>query len=190
MTTMKVSLSSEEKHYLDTVAVGLWSGGVQKPKDVNTLNANELLGKATFCISDKRYDLAERLLTLAEITANNIIDLHFVFNTWIELTYKQRENPHYLNLCIEYCEKDIEIFQEFRAAYLKQYPTHDRVLDIRLPSFKQLTIVYEKQGNIDEAIKLCELAISYNLKDSTKGGYKGRLEKLLKKQNKINGGTL
>ena len=183
---MKLEISSEEKHFLNTVAVpfALSMGGDSEQRDyrdVNALSSVELQCKAEFCISDKRYDLAERLSQQVEKKAKNIIDLHFCYNTWINLTYKQREDTHYLNLCIEYCKKDISMFSEFKRAYLIEYPSPTGFLDIILPSFERLCIIYEKSGMIEEAIKLCELAILHKLIDSTKGGFAGRLERLKKK---------
>lgn len=38
----------------------------------------------------------------------------------------------------------------------------------------------------EEAIKICQLAINYGLKDDTKGGFEGRIDRLKKKANKKN----
>ena len=146
----------------------------------------EYYGQYSSAIMKNDYASAEKYLTLAENASTNIIDLHYCYNSWIELTYKQRENPHYLNLCIEYCKKDIDMFPAFKKAYAQENPAllKDGILLIRLPSFQQLAIIYEKQGEFQQAIEICEMAISYGLSDSTKGGFEGRLEKLRKKQMK------
>lgn len=50
------------------------------------------------------------------------------------------------------------------------------------PTFKQLAIIYEKEGDYENAIKICEYAIAEGFEnDKTKGGMTGRLEKLRKK---------
>lgn len=50
------------------------------------------------------------------------------------------------------------------------------------PSFKRLSIVYEKLGDINNAIKVLEQAIELGFdSDSTKSGLQGRIEKLTKK---------
>lgn len=210
----RLILSKEEKYFLDTVTVGLWSGEKINSKDVNSLSIDELLGKVSYCIPDKRYELAEKLLNIAEKKSDNVIDLHFIYNSWIELTYKQREKDSYLERCKIYCVKDVLIFpvfieewkdarsrigksmkkvvdkierkagEKYRESGEQLKAQVDDVFDIYIPAFERLAIIYEKQGNVSEAIEICEMAIGYGLKDSTKGGFEGRLEKLQKKLNK------
>ena len=49
-------------------------------------------------------------------------------------------------------------------------------------TFKKLAIIYEKEKDYENAIKICRLAISEGQeRDGTKAGMTGRLEKLLKK---------
>lgn len=55
----------------------------------------------------------------------------------------------------------------------------------RIPSFQQLVILYEKSGRYQEALDICNLALRNNLKDTTKGGYEGRIEKIQKKMENI-----
>lgn len=112
--------------------------------------------------------------------ARNEIDLHFAHAGMIEFTYRNRET--HLERCIEFCQKDIELYPKLRAEWARKNPQYPSV---GASSFQRLAIICEKQGNIDDAIKICELAISYNLKDSTKGGFQSRLSKLQKKKEKI-----
>jgi hypothetical protein len=49
-----------------------------------------------------------------------------------------------------------------------------------------LAIIYEKQGEIQKAIEICEEAIDLNLRDSTKGGFSARLARLEKKNRSQN----
>lgn len=154
----------------------------------------------------KKYELAEKLLKEAEKRtaleekdpdkSNNnadyekIIDRHFTYNQYIELYYKQRDKgPEYLEKCIEYCKKDIELFPKFKEAWIKCEVTKEEkaagyTFNLRIPSFERLAIIYEKQGKIDEAIEICKKAIEYGLHDRTKGGFQGRLNRLYKKQTK------
>lgn len=171
-----------------------------------SLSASDWLSTySLWAISDKKYMLADKLLNMALELNTNIIDLHFVYNQLIELNYKQRETGIYcLNKCIEYCKADIALFPKFKKAwivnekegYLKLaksdfYNKEEKrkhrekakniQFDLRIPSFERLAIIYEKQGKYAEAIKVCELAIKYELKDSTKGNFSSRLMRLEKK---------
>lgn len=50
--------------------------------------------------------------------------------------------------------------------------------------FKKLSVIFEKEGNLVQAIYYCKQAIKLGLiDDGTKAGMKGRLEKLLKRYN-------
>lgn len=50
------------------------------------------------------------------------------------------------------------------------------------PAFELLAKIYEKQGNFEEACFVCQRAIVLGYtEDGTKGGMRGRLEKLLKR---------
>jgi hypothetical protein len=125
---------------------------------------------------------------------NKTIDKHFKLVELIEATYKQRENPESLHLCIKYCREQIKLFPEFREAYwdeqiaanedMSEYwetlKAENRI-DIRIPSFQRLAKILEEQGDIAGAIHVCKLAVSSNLTDGTKGGFEGRKERLLRK---------
>lgn len=177
--------------------------------------SNFLNAYAVWAKSAKKYELAEKLLKEAEKrtgfkkeklacsndkglnTSNSsnakyreIIDKHFTYNHYIELYYKQRDKgPEYLEKCIEYCKKDIELFPKFKDAWIKCEVTKEEkaagyTFNLRIPSFERLAIIYEKQGKIDEAIEICKKAIEYGLHDGTKGGFQGRLNRLYKKLTK------
>lgn len=48
--------------------------------------------------------------------------------------------------------------------------------------YKRLAIIYEKEGNIQQAISVCNQAIAAGFEsDGTKKGMQGRIEKLMKK---------
>jgi hypothetical protein len=183
--------------------VGLIKGNI----NFSSQSKSTLLGIiAANLLQAKEYELSEKVLSESERHINNAVELHFHYNDWIDLAYKQRENPYFLNLCIEYCKKDIEIFPKLRESWVekeikeikeyqkrfKNYSFADdyeqrirdavkRGIDIRIPSFERLAIIYEKQAKFQEAAKICELAISYNLEDSKKNGFEDRFEKLNKK---------
>ena len=109
---------------------------------------------------------------------NNPIDLHFSYNYLIKLYYKLRDKNDYLEKCIDICKKDINLYENKlkNKSFFKEK-------DVRIPSYKRLAIIYEKQGKFEKAIKICQKAINHNLRDNTKQGFEGRLKKLKKKVN-------
>ena len=71
---------------------------------------------------------------------------------------------------------------EYNAQMLKEKP-EAIVYDFATAApFKRLAILYEKEGNIHQAITVCHHALSFGFSDDgTKGGIQGRLDKLMKK---------
>nr|WP_321026286.1 hypothetical protein [Clostridium neonatale] len=128
--------------------------------------------------SKKMYSICYKCLEYLHannITARKISDLHFFYNTCIQLFYK----PKNLEVCNideaeKYCKLDIDLIlnneHELRSMFDGDLPF--------LPSFKTYSIILEKQHRYDEAIEICQLAIKLGLDDKTKGGYIKRLEKM------------
>jgi len=135
-----------------------------------------LNNKAGWAISDKDYELAEKLLSESIDRSNDSVDLHFAYNHLIKLCYKLRDEDDYLEKCIDYCQKDIKLYEE----KLKDKPLF-KENDTRVHAFKRLAIIYKKQKRYEEAIEVCKKAIKYNMRDSTKSGFEGRLERLKRK---------
>ena len=50
----------------------------------------------------------------------------------------------------------------------------------RIPSFKRLAIIYEKQERYEEALDVCDQALEIGTTDGTKGGFEGRKERIRK----------
>jgi len=122
----------------------------------------------------KNYTLAEKLLTHAAMLSKNPTIKHQILNELIDLYYKQREDRlDAIEKCKIYCQQDIELYPSLKE---KSEITYDSV-----ESFKRLAIIFEREEKYKEAIKVSELAILYGLKDGTKGGYEGRIDKLMKK---------
>jgi tetratricopeptide (TPR) repeat protein len=165
-------------------------------------DVNEILAKRTKSITPNDHVIShinkqkaeESKLLKSKESTKNIISLHFCYTGLSETAYSYRNNSVYLDMCIEYCKKDIELFPKFKNAWIKNENASQKKLSkafpdyiprkIELPfitSFRRLAIVYEQQGNIEGAIDICEQAIAYGLRDSTKIGYEGRLEKLKRK---------
>ena len=100
---------------------------------------------------------------------------HFNFNYLIDAAYKIRD----LDECKRLCKDDLSILNEFLSAWKKRFGTNSPLPQI--PSITRLAIIYENEGLYNEAIALCDLGLSLNLSDGTKGGYLARKTKLNKK---------
>ena len=174
-----IIFSKEEQDYADNKAQGMWHQNLIGDRIVD-MNCLKLQGIASYAISSKQYDLAKRLLALSEARATNEVDLHFCYNWWIKLLYMQREKKECLMKCIEYCKKDIYLWETVSCDPF--FKGHETVV----PSFTQLAIIYEKAGNYSEAIKINERALSYGT-ISRHDSYKKRIARI---RNKLNASTI
>lgn len=124
--------------------------------------------------SFKNYTLAEKILAHAATLSKNSTIKHQILNELIDLYYKQREDRlDAIEKCKIYCQQDIELYPSLKEESEMSYES--------IESFKRLAIIFEREEKYKEAIKVSELAILYGLKDGTKGGYEGRIDKLMKK---------
>lgn len=103
-------------------------------------------------IGYKILDEAEKHITEAKTP----LDLHFFYQTQIELYYRDREKPDYMNRVIQACHNQIAIAQKatktFRSGKegLDSLPSHK--------GYEQLAIILERKRNYQETICLCERA--------------------------------
>ena len=89
------------------------------------------------------------------------------------------------NLLLEYCNKYIEIVPILKKAQIEENKINNT--DYKTISYcigyHKLALAYEKLNNYSEAIKICKKAIDEGFyDDKTKGGFKGRIKRLDKKQ--------
>ncbi|WP_052406638.1 hypothetical protein [Clostridium culturomicium] len=180
------SFSKDEKKIIEHYYKYEILGNIDIFKDSPGLNNNDFKAIVSLIYIGnykKVYSIAYK--SISYLYDNNIwghdpIDIHFFYNACIELYYKPK-NRDILDIeeAKKYCYLDIQLaLQEekaIRGIGNGEFPF--------MPSFKQLTIILEKENNYDEAIRICEIAIKLNLDDSTKGGYIKRLEKLKRKNN-------
>lgn len=132
---------------------------------------------------------------------DKIINKHYTLFDKQNQSYKEGN----FSKCIDYCIKDIKLFNEFKEAYIMQERQmcinsftgkFDRPFNPSLvvlpffPAFVTLIKVYEKQGLYDKAIEVCNIAIEYGLHDNTKGDFIGRINKLEKKKTQVPKNTL
>lgn len=128
-----------------------------RKKSIYEQSSMYIQGVAAHFVSAKNYLLAEKLANVSESAAKNVIELHYCYILWIDLLYKQRDNPDKLNLCIEYCKKDIASYPDFDRANRATYGN----APLHIPSFERLAIIYEKCGDYKNAAKINALALSY-----------------------------
>ena len=139
-------------------------------------------GIAYNAIKHKDYVFAEKMFSESlQSKEISVIDRHFTYNNLIDFFYKQRKSsPDAIENCVKYCLKDIQILEEFLNTWKKKY---EKATIPRIPSIQRLIIIYEKQGKLEECIKICDMGIKLGLPDSTKGGFEERRIKLLMKLN-------
>lgn len=129
------------------------------------------------------FDTAREAELLADYNKqkNDPVNQHFTSIQLQALYYKYRDlDPQYLERCIHYCEDDISKLNILQDAYRKQ--EEDRIKKLRpiyskaeieeqlsqvthfeggIPAFQRLAIIHEKAKNYQEAITICDFAISY-----------------------------
>lgn len=134
----------------------------------------------------KDFSFATKYLDKVNPDTWNVSASHFFYQTLADEFYRLRNsNKKAIEYSIDYCQKDIRLIEDHGEDLLdyfaglqsgyRGYPV--------IGTFKRLSIIYDKQNKIEEAIRTCEKAVELGvLKDGTKGGYPGRLEKLTKKR--------
>lgn len=115
-------------------------------------------------------------------TKTNPIDRHFLLQSIVNATYKQRKTEKYRQLCIEYSDLHLKEFPDIAPA-LKQDMGGSLPL---ITTFLNYATVLTENGEFDIAISICNKAIKYGLHDNTKSGYEGRIERIKKKAAKQN----
>ena len=158
----------------------------QKPEWHEDYMKHVAIAEQNKYIDDKQ---AQKHFNIAyELAKDSITTKHFLLNKLIDYYYGLREQQNdALEVCISYCEESIEMTpkvlkqMEYEHKEIFEYD-HDFVPP-SIPAFKRLAIIYENQGNYDKAINVCQKAIDLGLKDGTKSGFEGRIERLKKKIN-------
>lgn len=121
------------------------------------------------------FDLANKILKKGESLINNetnALDKHFLYLKGIELYYANKDfREDAIEKTIHYCKKQISISKDVKKSFIKEYKNSN------LPShrgYNQLVIIYERQGNYDEAIEIASQA----LLEGWSGDWKQRLNRL------------
>lgn len=126
----------------------------------------------------RHFEICERLMILREKDAEEKERLCGEMIRIIPNAKKEAE---------EYSKRKIDCMKKFHAETGEKHPDeyYQRYV-LTIPTvnpFKILAIMYEKNGEYDKAIQICNEALTFPgyESDGTKGGMKGRLEKLMKK---------
>lgn len=177
-----VTLSERDRRKLHEYSTSFGTGGESNMLELPVKTTSEtqqgyLKGVGSTALANKDYAFAEKVLLKAlESDNDNPLDRHFVYNSLIDLYYKQRDDwEGAIEKCIYYCTEDIERIDEFLNEWDGGPP--------RIPAFKRLAIIYENQAEYDAAIDICDEAIERGLDDGTKGGFAGRRERIYNKMN-------
>ena len=175
------NLSDEQQQKLHEYSTFFGTGGEMNLLDKGTGETSQsaqeyLKGVGSTAASEKDYEFAEMVLLEAlDREDGSATSTHFTYNELIDVYYKQRDDHEdAIEKCIQYCKKDIEIADEFVAEF-GEVP--------RIPSFKRLAIIYERQERYADAIAVCDQALDIGTTDGTKGGFEGRKDRLRKKLN-------
>ena len=124
-------------------------------------------------------DLSKMVAALNQKT--NPIDRHYLLLNTVEQAYKQRKaNPDMRALCIRVSKVHIQEFGELSRALQKS----TNGLLPRVPTFQYYATVLVEAGEFDQAIDVCQMALSFNLGDGTQSGFKGRIERIKNKASK------
>jgi hypothetical protein len=122
--------------------------------------------------------LARRMLEKASDLEGDVLDRHFLYQHEIEVAYRERdERPGALAEAIEACRAQITMAATAAAAFRAEYPGQP------LPGhvgYQQLAVIYEKQGNLNNAMALAKQARG----QQWTGDWDRRIERLMKKDAK------
>lgn len=124
--------------------------------------------------------IAYRMLEKAEALSSkaSTLDRHFMYQSKIETYYRFRATDSFaLARAMEGCKQQIAMSAEAAKAFRKEYG--DRILPMHV-GYQQLVIIKEKEGQLDEAIKISEQA----LKEGWGGDWERRIERYKKKIKK------
>jgi len=128
-------------------------------------------------------DLNKMLKQLYKI--GHPIDTHFLYSNIVREAYKQRADPQKRTLFKKIVTEHISVFSALRPVlYVKSNKVDSEVILSSAPAFVNLATVYTDDGEYAKAVAVCNMAIDFGLRENTKGGYQGRIERIKKKAAK------
>lgn len=121
----------------------------------------------------------DKMLNAVELETNPI-DRHFLLMSIVDETYKHREELEMAEKCLEFGLIHINEFPSIAPALKKEMGgTLPRVT-----TFQKLATLLAERSKYDEAISVCERAVSLGLNDGTKSGYEGRIQRIKRSKQK------
>lgn len=103
---------------------------------------------------------------------------HHLLQSIVTESYKLRKEDKFRNICIKFSKIHLDEFSVIAPHLINNFNT---TLP-RVTTFQYYATLLTEIGEYDEAIKICEMAITFSLDDGTKGGYENRIEKINKKK--------
>lgn len=159
------SFTQQERNHIEEIYHPMGSESNSKPLTEGELSGTSqtasglLWALAGWFNNPQDREIAKKIIAKAEQMAcvsGNILDIHFSLSQKIEIYYRERETTtDGLEKAIQACKEQIAIAPNVAKAFLKEYPQQPLPAHV---GYRQLRIILEKQGNFDQAIKLCELA--------------------------------
>jgi len=191
------SLSYNEKKYISRYSQDQLDSETNNPIKGEIISSNltrlsylyPFIGSS---VTEKRWELADKLITYCDKLDDTIIRKHFFYMNAANCYYLQRRTREdAIEKAIQYCKKDIEIAEQFKIDFQEdlinlaiKLNREPRYILPYYPSFKQLCIMYEQGNQINNALVVCNKAISLGfINDKTKSSMIGRKSKLEKKLN-------
>lgn len=138
----------------------------------NMVKADEVFDSWTSGDLDKMLNVVNK--------PTNILDHHHLLMGIVNQTYKNRSDPKMAKICMETAEKHISEFPKILKALKEDMPDFLP----RVSTFQQYATLLVELGNFQRAIEVCNKAIEYGLRDNTKTGFEGRIERIKRKMGK------
>jgi len=118
-------------------------------------------------------------LTAATAEKASAIDRHMLLERIAELSYKRRAESKMKTILLKFGRMHLDEFPDLWPALETEAGEKPNYV----ATFKLLAMAFEEDGRYDDAIRVCEMALEYDLDDGTKTGFEGRIGRLRKKQD-------
>jgi hypothetical protein len=107
------------------------------------------------------------------------VERHFQYQNIVNETYIRRKDPEMRKICKQIGVKHLNDFKNLTPSLEKEFNGLPRIT-----TFQHLAMVLTEDGDYDNTIKVCKMALAYGLDDGTKTGYEGRIDRIEKKKAK------